>query len=303
MCDPGAIKWIEDAFGECIITARDKWSFGVGMVSNLMWIISSSPQIYQNCKTRRVDGQSPFLFSFLLLGNVLSLIGVIITHGLLTQIITSILYCLLDGIMYAQFIYYRYIKKTHLQDQNIKELPSEPVDEMGDPIQNEEFPGPDFDNKRQTEVLGLAALVSGASATDWISPYQKDQLVGTLFGWAGGAIYLSSRIPQMMKNFKNRKVIDLSPVYVAFTIFGNLTYVLSVFIRDFSSNYLWKQAPFIFGAVGPMSCDVIFTIQMCVFGIQTGPTESKEPSLSKIEEEEIDDDEEANAEGRRLAEL
>ena len=48
MCDPGAVKWIETAFGECVITTTDKWSFIVGMLSNLCWIVSSAPQIYQN---------------------------------------------------------------------------------------------------------------------------------------------------------------------------------------------------------------------------------------------------------------
>ena len=108
MCEPGAVHWIEVAFGECVITARDKWSFIIGMLSNLMWIVSSAPQIYQNCKTKRVDGISPFLFSLLETGNILSLIGVIITHGLITQIITAVIYALLDGIMFSQYIYLKY---------------------------------------------------------------------------------------------------------------------------------------------------------------------------------------------------
>ncbi|KAK8889320.1 PQ loop repeat-containing protein 2 [Tritrichomonas musculus] len=287
MCDPGAIKWIESAFGECVVTARDKWSFGIGMVSNLMWVVSSAPQIYQNCKTKRVDGQSPFLFSLLETGNILSLIGIIITHGLLTQIITAFLYAFLDGIMFTQFIYYRYCRK------NRKDKSEDQADEK---ISEDDDDGPNTQNVTETEsdynangsngsshVGGLAAglLIAAAEAkVDYKAPYVKDQLVGSLFGWISGCVYIGSRIPQVIQNFKNHKVIDLSPIYVSFAIFGNTTYFLSVIIKSTERNYMWKQTPFLFGALGPLSCDVLFLFQMCFLGLQTGPTKETEDTDS-----------------------
>ena len=257
MCEPGYIEWIHTAFGECVISERDKWSFAIGMVSNIMWIVSSSPQIYQNCVTKKVEGQSPFLFSLLETGNIRSLIGVIINHGLVTQIITSALYALLDGIMFTQYLYYRFCNKQKVQftedDDNDKKSEQSSSSDM--------------------QVSGLASMagVSLAQAkTDWTAPYSNEQLVGTLFGWIGGCVYIGSRIPQVLKNFQNRKVIDLSPIYVCFTIFGNLTYCLSVFIKSLDGSYLWNQAPFLFGAMGPMFCDILFLIQMAIFGIQKG---------------------------------
>ena len=295
-CEEGSIKWIETVFGECVKTTRDKWSFAVGMISNFMWVISSAPQIYTNCKSKRVEGQSWALFTLMFTGNVLSLIGVVITGGLVTQVITSSLYCILDGIMFAQFWWYGYIKpcikkrrKGNIQPSSFSEEEQDPendtkkihIDEEGEP---EEVP--DVSEGHSVAGLAGAAMMQAASAaTDWKAPYTGDQTLGTVFGWVGGCIYIGSRIPQVIKNFKNGKVIDLSPIYVSFTIFGNLTYTLSVFIKDTSGSYLWKQAPFIFGAVGPMFCDFLFTFQMCICGIEAGEARKQASSEAGREEE------------------
>ena len=307
-CEEGSIGWIETVFGECVRTSRDKWSFAVGMISNFMWVISSAPQIYTNCKSKRVEGQSWALFTLMFTGNVLSLIGVIITGGLVTQVITSTLYCILDGIMFVQFWWYGYIKpclkrrrarKNGIQSSSFSDEEAEDhsqdtrklhIDDEGEPDQV-----PDGDGPPTAGLAGAMFLQAASAATDWKAPYTGDQTLGTVFGWIGGCIYIGSRIPQVIKNFKNGKVIDLSPIYVSFTIFGNLTYTLSVFIKDTSGSYLWKQAPFIFGAVGPMMCDFLFTFQMCICGIEAGAARKQESSEEHPPEEE--------SEGENVVEL
>ncbi|OHS98189.1 PQ loop repeat family protein [Tritrichomonas foetus] len=296
MCEPGAIAWIKTAFGDCVYDAKDKWSFAIGMLSNLMWVVSSAPQIYQNCVTKKVEGQSPFLFSLLETGNILSLIGVIITKGLVTQIITSALYAFLDGIMFTQYLYYRYCKKT-MNSEGESESAAKNSDSK-----DEEEEGYDIDDKEQkseivTEGIQVAGLATGvlmataeAASTNWKAPYSGNQLIGTLFGWIGGTVYIGSRIPQVIKNFQNRKVIDLSPIYVCFTILGNATYCISVFLRSLENDYLWRQTPFLYGAIGPLTCDVLFLVQMCVYGIENG-TQRKESDLSD------------NSEDRKLEEI
>lgn len=275
MCEPGAVHWIEVAFGECVITARDKWSFIIGMLSNLMWIVSSAPQIYQNCKTKRVDGISPFLFSLLETGNILSLIGVIITHGLITQIITAVIYALLDGIMFSQYIYYRYCRKT-MNEQSEGQDDQYP-NTVSENISDDSDKESDYFNAESSQATGhVAGLATGLfvaaaqSKVDYKAPYVKDQLVGSLFGWISGCVYIGSRIPQVITNFKNRIVTDLSPIYVCFALMGNATYVLSVLLKSVESNYMWRQTPFLFGAMGPMTCDILFLFQMCFLGLSKG---------------------------------
>ena len=57
-----------------------------------------------------------------------------------------------------------------------------------------------------------------------------------------------------------------SPIYVTFSILGNLSYLLSLFIKDTRPQFCWNQAPWLVGASFPMICDITFLIQMCVWG-------------------------------------
>lgn len=252
MCDPGAIHWIEVAFNDCIVTSRDKVSFAVGLVSNIVFLFSAIPQIIMNFKTKSVEGQSPFFLLLLLVGSVFNLVGVLVTKGLITQILTGIFYVLSDGILLAQYITYKYIKKPSIaEEEGHKEL-----NDLSDPAVDGAPGAP----------LGAAVLaVHASAATDYKTPYAGSQLVGTLFGWGSAIIFTASRFPQMIKNCKDRKVGQLSPFYFTLSIVGNFTYFVSILIRDLSGTFLWKQTPFIVGAIGPMIGDIVVAVQMILF--------------------------------------
>jgi uncharacterized protein with PQ loop repeat len=126
-----------------------------------------------------------------------------------------------------------------------------------------------------------------ASAADYSKPYVGTQLVGTLFGWSGGAIFIASRFPQISKNCRTRQVQDLSLLYLVMSILGNLTYCVAVMLRSVAGEYLWKQAPFLIGCAGPMVCDIILTLQMSAYGSgKTNETSEEEenPELHAIAE-------------------
>lgn len=270
MCDEGAIKWIEDVFDDCIITTRDKWSFAIGLVSTVIFLVSSLPQIILNFKEKKVDGQSPFFFSLLFCGSASNLIGVLITHGLITQIIQGICYCALDGILFGQFIVYKYIIKSKKKERESITGEDASLDSTYNTDQINDSSDP------QTGALGTAVLVGTASATDWAKPYQKDQLVGSIFGWIATVIFTVSRLPQIVQNAKQKAVDNLSPFYFILSISGNFTYSFSVFLRSLESDYLWKQAPFIAGSIGPLACDLIVLIQMLCYSKRNKKSELNE---------------------------
>ena len=252
-CEPGAIHWIEVVFNDCIITPRDKVSFAIGLISNIVFLVSSIPQIVLTCRTRCVEGQSPWFFSLLFLASVCSLLGTIITNGLITQILQSVFYVLMDAILFAQLICFKYIckkKKMEEEEEDMPELPHNDVVVDGVPA----------------AVLTGAMMAATAEAkTDFKAPYSGSKLAGTMFGWVSTIIFCASRIPQLIKNCREKNFGDLSAIWLIFSIAGNLSYFLSVLIRDFSGTYLWRQTPFIVGAVGPALLDSLLMIQMCVF--------------------------------------
>lgn len=270
MCEAGSIKWINDVFGDCIITTRDKWSFAVGLASTIIFLFSSFPQIIQNFRDKKVDGQNPFFFALLFTGSTLNFIGVLITHGLVTQIIQGIFYLACDGLLLGQFIVYKYIIKTNQDnDDSINECQddSDKKSEKDSNIESSKetkLEEKEKDEKR-TNGLAIAALITTASSTNWNEPYKKDQLVGSLFGWFATVIFTSSRIPQIIQNCKQGHVSDLSPYYFILSILGNLTYSVSILLRSLDNDYMWKQAPFLSGALGPLACDMAILLQMLIY--------------------------------------
>ena len=107
----GGVKWIETVFGECVITGRDNASFYLGLLSSIISLISSLPQIIQNCRTGSVLGQSPFFFILLLVGSIASLVGLLVNGGLVTQFIQAVVFVILDGILVIQYFFYGFLIK------------------------------------------------------------------------------------------------------------------------------------------------------------------------------------------------
>jgi uncharacterized protein with PQ loop repeat len=279
MCDSGAIEWVESIFGDCIVTTRDKFSFAVGLLSNVVFLISSTPQFVLNLRRKRVDGQSGFFLGLSALGSSLNLVGVIITKGLITQILTGICYVVLDLSLLIQFLVYKYVLKvvdpettSENEGKEKEETPPEPT--RGVPP----FP---------ISVSAMAAHAAAAE-TDFKSPYTGVSLVGTLFGWGGAVIFTASRMPQIAKNHKEGEVKNLSISFILLLFFGNMTYIASVLLRSLEGSFMWKQAPFLVGAAGPMFCDVVVLCQVY---------ESRRKRASSVrEDEELED-------GQHLSEL
>mgnify|MGYP001044407568 CR=1 FL=1 len=259
----GGIKWIEKVFGDCIITPRDKVSFSIGMVSNLLWLVCSTPQIYHNHVTKEVEGFSPFYFILIVTADTFSLLGAIFTHALASQIVTGFVYITLDIILLSQFAIYGCMRKRCYKSESAtKELDTnEKVSVNPDSDQADE------NDQTSLKPAGLLAAVlpAAASSIDYSIPYKEPYLFGTVSGWVGTTIYVTSRIIQLKKNLEQEIVKDFSIAYVAILITANATYSLSVFIRSIDEAYLWKQTPFIIGSLVPMTFDCI-TMGQIIYG-------------------------------------
>jgi uncharacterized protein with PQ loop repeat len=263
MCTAGAIQWIEAVFGDCIATPLDKLSFGVGLLSNIICLTSSLPQIVLNFRRKRVGGQSLCFFAFLLLGSCLNLVGVIVTKGLVTQLLQAVCYLLLDAILFCQFVVYKYLLNT-----NEPLSTDSPVTEQKD--------------LSAKSPAAIAVMIGHAAATDYRTPYAGTQLLGTLFGWTGALIFIASRIPQVLKNHRTKAVQDLSVLYISMSALGNFTYVVSLLLRSVAASFLWKQAPFLAGTAGPMVCDLVLLGQKWLYA-------KMDPSSNPEEDEKEDD--------------
>lgn len=234
-CSGDYIVWIADAFGECISTASEKAGFSLGLISTIVWMYAQLPQIILNFKLKSADGLSFAFILFLCFGDIANLTGVIINHGLLTQVITAIWYIIVDFLCLVQCIWYGNCRKKEY-----------------DPVINESY-----------KLPAIPLLLAQAAAVS--NPYEPPQLYGTLLGWVSAACYIYSRMPQIIKNCKRRHTEGLSMQYFWSAVLGNVTYALSIFLKDYHWDYIWSQFPWLMGSAGILFFDGTVLVQYFCF--------------------------------------
>jgi uncharacterized protein with PQ loop repeat len=176
----------------------------------------------------------------LVVGDISNVIGVLITHGLATQIITAVWYLIIDLICFLQWGYYRCVKP--------------PRKAAADPL----------------AISPLPLLIAVAGASGRGGPYDPPQLWGMLLGWVSAACYLGSRVPQLWTNYKRKRTDGLSPQYFISAILGNTTYGASIFLQDTSWGYIWQQFPWLAGSLGNLFFDAALLSQFAYYRRRTG---------------------------------
>jgi uncharacterized protein with PQ loop repeat len=241
-CTGPHVHWIAFAFGECVNTAREKASFGIGMTAMLFGIYTTVPQVFLNFKLHSAEGLSFGFVLFLLTGDLCNGIGVIITRGLPTQLISASWYVLIDIVCLWQYIYYVWLRPRccpALRDEGYDDIPGAPL---------------------------VPLLVAGASAASACRPYEGSCLGGTVLGWMSAASYMGSRLPQIIYNFKRKKTDGLSIQMFICAMLQNLCYASSIFLWDTHWDYIWLQFPWLVGSLGLIFFDFTVLGQFLYFG-------------------------------------
>ncbi|KAI7899549.1 PQ loop repeat-domain-containing protein, partial [Cokeromyces recurvatus] len=90
--------------------------------------------------------------------------------------------------------------------------------------------------------------------------------VGRLFAWICTFLYLSSRLPQIYRNFHRRSVQGLSIYLFLFAAMGNMTYVLSILINPHATRSTMLEAvPYLLGSAGTLLFDCTIFIQYAFY--------------------------------------
>ncbi|KAL9010178.1 MAG: hypothetical protein Q9173_004859 [Seirophora scorigena] len=104
-------------------------------------------------------------------------------------------------------------------------------------------------------VAGWAVSMGSARSNDPhhghdTSPISMDEsegvhfdLWGQIFGYLSAALYLGSRIPQLLLNYRRKSTEGVSILFFLFACVGNLTYVLSIFAYEPQCAKLKKLYP------------------------------------------------------------
>ncbi|PGH36666.1 hypothetical protein GX50_00528 [[Emmonsia] crescens] len=154
-------------------------------------------------------------------------------------------------------------------------------------------------------VLGWYVSASSSRTTRRYRPLPRNDdalkldLWGQIFGYLCAALYLGSRIPQLLLNFKRRSTEGVSLLFFLFACVGNLTYVLSIFAYsphcegkngvcrpgeqgEIYAKYIMVNASWLLGSLGTLVLDLGIFAQFILY---------REKGV------DIDEDEEGSEEG------
>eukprot|EP01134_Creolimax_fragrantissima_P004079 CFRG4079T1 len=286
---PDGPQWIFAYFGECVVGWQHTLAFYIGLSSIGFWLFAQAPQMLSNYRNGNAESLSLLFLCQWLIGDALNLIGARMTHQLATQIITAYYFVIVDMLMIMQFTYYT-VKST-LESHNSRK--------------------PSANNRMYQASASLLLLVTigalaiktamalhvdgtrGNSASNGVGRSLLSVDVGGIqmtqtqigygLGIASAAFYLSSRIPQIIKNIKRRSTGGLAFTMFLLAVMGNVTYSLSIFITSCDSDFLLKKLPWIVGSLGTIVFDMTIFAQFWIFGDRTAAsaTHVRDRSLSR----------------------
>lgn len=99
------------------------------------------------------------------------------------------------------------------------------------------------------------------------------------FGWLCAVLYLGSRVPQILLNYKRKSCEGVSFMFFLFACLGNLTYVISILAIDMSWYYLWVNSSWLAGSLGTLGLDFTIFVQFFIYNENIESDYSEEESL------------------------
>ncbi|KAI0447270.1 PQ loop repeat-domain-containing protein [Xylaria telfairii] len=102
-------------------------------------------------------------------------------------------------------------------------------------------------------------------------PNSPAGISGMILGYASALCYLCARIPQIVKNYRQKSCEGLALLFFLFSLTGNLMYGLSVFSYSQDAEYMIKAAPWLLGSLGTIVEDCIIFYQFSIYSRTRSP--------------------------------
>ncbi|KAI9009017.1 PQ loop repeat-domain-containing protein [Phycomyces nitens] len=308
-----AIQWINNIFGECVYGWQECVSLMFGYLSILAWLNAQMPQVIKNYRLGTAESLSfTFLVVWLIgkshlnqrsihllthsVGDVANLIGCTILGQLPFQLYLSIYFITIDTFLCIQWIYYvkyptnalrQWFNPGKCLDKAETPASTETTCLLSEPSQKSYSAAGSSSKATVLLMIGLFTLNAGFSqslttatdAADHIVAQQTEQntiWIGRFFAWLCTFFYLSSRLPQIIQNFRRRSVQGLSMALFFFAAMGNLTYCLSIFTNPHATRQsIIESVPYILGSAGTLMFDGTIYAQYMIFDSQEKETDSE----------------------------
>lgn len=95
---------------------------------------------------------------------------------------------------------------------------------------------------------------------------QEVAVGASILGYFSAVCYLGARIPQIVKNYREKSCEGLSLLFFLLSLMGNLTYGAQILSHSLEREYLITNAPWLIGSLGTMVEDGIIFLQFRIYG-------------------------------------
>ena len=144
---------------------------------------------------------------------------------------------------------------------------------------------PETQNMQNTHSRSLSSFSlfeqpSGILNNENLVGKQKwEQTTGSVLGYISCALYLTSRISQIIKNARRRSAEGLAASMFLCAVAANIFYGVGVLLRSRTRDELLASLPWVLGSLGTVGLDMIILIQTVMFGQGRKTRDEEEPLL------------------------
>lgn len=256
----GFLKWLTNVTGECITTEREAISLLLGYVSISFWVFAQVPQLIKNYRRGSAEALSVlFLFNWLM-GDFTNLIGSILTGQLKFQIYLATYFCFVDCLMLCQTIMYNRRNQRRAEEEVILSRESTPQMSYGSFINAAKVLAIVMQFGSVTGALDSSASVETAwhlFPTGGLDGYT----IGVGISWTCTFLYLTSRLPQIVRNYRTKKCEGLALHMFGCAFMGNVMYCASLLTKSTEREFVLKSLPFLLGSGGTLLFDLCIFVQ------------------------------------------
>ncbi|KAF9075197.1 PQ loop repeat-domain-containing protein [Rhodocollybia butyracea] len=120
----------------------------------------------------------------------------------------------------------------------------------------------------------------------------NEHIIGRIFAWTCTTLYLTSRLPQIWKNYVRKSVEGLSMYLFVFAFLGNVFYVASILTSPevykqapISSDFIKESIPYLLGSAGTLVFDMTIVSQSFIYRSKPRRHRSRSRGATGAEEE------------------
>jgi hypothetical protein len=192
-------------------------------------------------------------------------------------------YTIADIILLLQCLYYRRNTHSSVTPDSSHLSPATPLLEPAKDTEPEVPPTPTWKAALFNTIAIISVCLAGVLGW-YLSPRsststEDDKIefspLGQVFGYLCAILYLASRIPQILLNYKRRSCEGVSILFFLFAGIGNATYVMSILANTSDGDkeywrYIAVNASWILGSVGTLALDAVIFAQFFAYQDNAG---------------------------------